>query len=145
MLYSPLVLKAINIAFDAHAGQLDKAGIPYITHPLHVAESMDDEDSTVAAILHDIVEDTAVTPEDLRREGITDYQIEVIRLLTHEDGVPYMEYIEKLSKNETARKVKLSDLRHNMDRGRLITVTEKDEKRFAKYKKAYDFLISMEK
>ncbi len=143
MIYTELTRKAINVAFKAHEGQFDKSGIPYVTHPLHVAEAMDDEDSTVAALLHDVIEDTDYGIEDLRKEGFTEKQLDAVLLLTHDKNVPYMKYIEELSHNEIARKVKLSDLLHNMDKSRLSDRTEKDNERYAKYEKAYEFLSGL--
>ena len=143
MIYTALTRKAINVAFKAHEGQKDRAGIPYVTHPLHLAESMDDEDSTVAALLHDVIEDTDMTLEDLRNEGFTETQLEAVRLLTHEDNVLYMAYVRELGENPLARKVKLADLKHNMDRTRIEHPSEKDEERYAKYQTAYDYLMSI--
>ena len=140
MIYTDLTIKAIKIAFKAHEGSFDRSGIPYVTHPLHVAESMETEDETVAAILHDVVEDTDMTIDDLRKEGFTEEQLEAVRLLTHEDGISYADYVKRLKSNEIARKVKLSDLKHNMDRSRIRNASEKDEIRYKKYEYAYRFL-----
>ena len=99
MIYTELTYKAIKVAFKAHEGQLDKTGLPYILHPIHVAEQMKDEDSCVAAILHDVIEDTDITLEDLRKEGFTEKQLEAVALLTHDLSVDYMDYIIQLSGN----------------------------------------------
>ena len=140
MIYTDLTVKAIKTAFKAHEGAVDRSGLPYITHPLHLAESMDTEDETVAAILHDVVEDTDITIDDLRKEGFTETQLEAVRLLTHEDGISYMDYVKRLKSNPIAKKVKLSDLKHNMDRTRIRNASEKDEARYQKYETAYKYL-----
>lgn len=115
MFYSDNVKKAIKIAYEAHAGQKDQAGYPYFLHPYHLAEQMCDEDSTVVALLHDVVEDTDVTLDDLRREGFDERVIEAISLLTHVKGVPYLDYIARIAKNSLARRVKIADLKHNCE------------------------------
>ena len=111
MLYTPLTKKAIKLAYIAHKDQYDKAGLPYITHPLHLAECMNDEYTTIAALLHDIVEDTDITFDDLSKEFPKDV-IDVLKLLTHQKGVPYMDYIAKIKTNDIAKAVKIADLRH---------------------------------
>ena len=80
MIYTLLTKKAMKIAYDAHKGQFDKNGIPYIYHPIHLAEQMDDENTTCVALLHDVVEDTAITFEDLEKEGFTDKILEALKL-----------------------------------------------------------------
>lgn len=142
MIYTNLTKKAMKIAFDAHREQVDKTGIPYIYHPIHLAEQMDDEISTCAALLHDVVEDTDITFENLEKQGFGDEIISVLKLLTHDDGVDYMEYVGKIKSNPTAIKVKLADLKHNSDLTRLDNVDEYAIKRNEKYKKAIDFLES---
>ena len=118
----------------------DKAGIPYVFHPLLVAESMTDELSTVVALLHDIVEDTPCTFEELE-SMFSKEVVGAIRLMTHEDDDDYFSYIERLSSNRIASMVKISDLKHNSDESRLNNITEKDIKRNLKYKKALDILL----
>lgn len=132
--------KALEIAKNAHKGQVDKAGEPYIMHPITVACSMDTFDGVIVALLHDVVEDSGYTFEDLERYGFSDEIISALKLLTHEKGVPYMEYIKQVKGNDLARKVKMADLSHNMDLSRLPKITEKDEKRLEKYKAALEFL-----
>lgn len=119
MIYTPLVNKALRIAYDAHHGQVDKNGIPYIFHPIHLAESMDDEVSCCAALLHDVAEDTAVTLDDLRKE-FHEAVMEVLTLLTHEKGVDYFDYVRAIKANPIAVKVKLADLAHNSDQTRCV-------------------------
>ena len=140
MLYTPLTKKAMKIAFEAHKNQSDKNGIPYIYHPVHLAEQMDCEDSICVALLHDVVEDTSMTFEDLEVEGFSGEIIEALKLLTHDDAVPYMEYVKEIKKNPIATKVKLADLRHNSDLTRLDEVNEKALKRVEKYKDAIKIL-----
>ena len=144
MIYTEMTRKAVNVAFRAHAGQMDRAGWPYVVHPLMVAEQMTTEDSCVAALLHDVVEDTDVTMEDLRAEGFSETQLEAVALLTRDEKEPYMSYVARLAENPLARQVKLADLRHNMDRTRLAEFTPKDEERFRKYEKAYAYLKEKE-
>ena len=142
MIYTELTKKALALCFEAHKEQTDKTGLPYVFHPFHLAEQMDDELSTVCALLHDVVEDTDYTLADLRATGFPEEVTEVLALLTHADGVPYMEYVEKLSHNRTAKKVKLADLRHNSDLTRLSPdkIDEYALKRTEKYKQAIKFL-----
>lgn len=119
MIYTPLTNKAMKIAYTAHHGQLDYNGIPYIFHPIHLAEAMDDEISCCAALLHDVVEDTDVTMEDLARE-FPDEVIRVLKLLTHEKGVDYFEYVRAIKADPVAVKIKLADLAHNGDQTRCV-------------------------
>ena len=111
-LYTPLINKALKIAYDAHYGQTDKSGTPYIYHPAFLAAQMDTEEEIVTALLHDVVEDTTVTLSDLEREGFPPTVIDAVRLLTHKSG-SYLGGIIGLEKNPIAVKVKLADLRHN--------------------------------
>ena len=143
MIYTDLTKKALRLCFDAHKDQVDKTGLPYVFHPFHLAEQMTDELSTVCALLHDVVEDTSYTFDDLKKMGFPQAVIDVLTLLTHEEGVPYMEYGEKLSVNPTARQVKIADLRHNSDLTRLDTVDEWALKRNEKYKMAMEFLLGL--
>ncbi|MEA4940599.1 MAG: GTP pyrophosphokinase [Christensenella sp.] len=140
MVYTPLTKRAILFAFDAHRGQYDKSGLPYITHPLHVAESMESEDECVVALLHDVLEDTDINVEDLTQMGISDRQIAALRLLCHDDSVPYLEYVQAIRADPIARKVKLADLHHNSDQTRLNMVTAQDAERVEKYNKAIEML-----
>ncbi len=141
MIYTELTRKAMEIACNAHFGQTDKSGFPYIHHPLHLAEQMEDEGSCAAALLHDVVEDTDWTLEGLRSEGIPEEVLTALALLTHEDNVPYMEYVRRIGVNPIAKAVKLADLRHNSDTSRLSVVTEKDLQRVAKYRQAMGILL----
>ena len=121
MIYTPLTIRAMQIAYSAHHGQVDKAGVPYIFHPLHLAESMDEEISCCAALLHDTVEDTEITLKDLAAEFPSEV-VDAVRLLTHEDGTDYFDYVRRIRSNPIAIKVKLADLSHNMDATRFSGV-----------------------
>ena len=141
MSYTELTKKAMKIAYDAHHGQLDKGGLPYVFHPWHLAEQMDDEISTIAALLHDVVEDTDWTLEQLEAEGFPPESMEALGLLTHPEGQPYMEYVAGLRHNSVAVKVKLADLRHNSDFTRLSAVTAGQRARLEqKYAPAFALL-----
>lgn len=128
-----LVEKALQIALDAHSGQVDKAGMPYIMHPIAVASQQKTEDAYVVGLLHDVMEDSAYTEKDLKTQGIPDHIIEALRLLTHDKNEPYMEYIGRIKSNKLAKSVKLADLRHNSDLSRLQHISEDDKKRVEKY------------
>ena len=140
MIYTDLTKKALKLCFKAHKNQVDKAGMPYIFHPFHLAEQMTDEISTVCALLHDVVEDTDCTFEDMLEMGFPQEVVEVLKRLTHKDGVPYMEYVQEIAKNPIAKQVKLADLRHNSDLTRLNAVDEKTLQRVEKYKQAIQLL-----
>ena len=141
MIYTELTKRAMNIAYQAHHGQLDKGGMPYVFHPLHLAEQMDDEVSTIAALLHDVVEDTDWTFEMLEAEGFPEESMAALRLLTHPEGEPYLDYVARLKDNPVAVKVKLADLRHNSDFTRLSSVTADQRERLErKYGPAFALL-----
>ena len=137
MIYTDKTKRAIKLCFEAHAGQVDKSDLPYAHHPLHLAEQMDDEDSTITALLHDVVEDTEYTFDDLETMGFGEPVIDALRLLTHDASVPYLDYVREIAKNHLAKKVKLADITHNSDFSRLDhEPTEIDQKRAEKYRKA---------
>ena len=141
MLYTKTTRLAMSICYEAHAGQLDKAGVPYVFHPIHLAEQMHDEHSTCVALLHDVMEDTDMTPDDLVSAGIPKAYVETLLLLTHEPGTPYLGYIQRLEPDPVARRVKAADIRHNMDLTRLDHApTKRDLSRVARYRKALDIL-----
>jgi len=144
MLYTKLTKKAMKIAFEAHKNQTDKTGMPYIYHPFHLAEQMDDEITTCVALLHDVVEDSDITFVELSREGFSEEIIEALSLLTHDDDIPYMDYIRRIKNNPVAVKVKLADLAHNSDLSRLDVIDEAAKKRNEKYQKARTLLIKKE-
>lgn len=140
MIYTKLTKQALKLCFDAHRDQLDKSGLPYVFHPFHLAEQMTDEISTTVALLHDVVEDTAYTLEDLRTMGFPEEVIGALRLLTHDPAVPYMDYVAAVRRNPVARAVKLADLRHNSDPSRLDSLTQRDLARLEKYRAAIALL-----
>jgi len=132
-----LLEKAIEIAVRAHAGQKTKDGSPYILHPLRLMTRMGTDEERMAAVLHDVVEDTAVTPEDLREAGIPEEVLAAVKLLTHEEGVSYEDYVRRLKPNPVARRVKLADLEDNSDIRRLKGVEDKDLERMRRYHRAW--------
>ena len=134
----------MQLCYEAHKDQVDKSGIPYVFHPIHLAESMNDECSTIAALLHDVVEDTDISIDQLREDGYPEEVLEAIQLLTHKKGEPYMPYVRNLMHNPIARAVKMADLRHNGDLTRLDVVDEKALKRVDKYKEAISILTEAE-
>ena len=144
MIYTPLVKRAILLASDAHRGQYDKGGLPYITHPLHVADQMKTEDECVVALLHDVMEDTGLTEFNLKEWGISDRQIAALKLLCHDESVPYLEYIQRIRIDPIATAVKIEDLKHNSDLTRLNSVTQEDLERVEKYKKALRILQAID-
>lgn len=137
-----LLEKAIKLAVNAHTGQLDKTGQPYILHPLHLMLQMETEAAMITAVLHDVVEDTAVTMADLTKIGLSPSVLEAVRLLTHDkDNVSYLDYIAAINENPLARQVKLADLAHNMDIRRLpAPLTAKDHTRLNRYRQAWQQL-----
>ncbi len=147
MVYTPLTNKALVFAYNVHHGQLDYNGIPFIFHPLHLAEQMDDEISCCAALLHDVVEDTDLTLEDLRKE-FPEEVVQVVALLTHgdnaeRDNLEYFNYIRQIKTHPIAKKVKLADIAHNSDQTR-CTGTGLPPEKLAwwkqKYQKALEIL-----
>lgn len=141
MIYTQATKKAIRLMFDRHMEQTDKSGLPYVFHPFHVAEQMTDENTTVCALLHDILEDTDTTAEELLEMGFKAEVVEAIQLLTHGDGVSYTDYIAAIKANPTARAVKLADLAHNSDITRLPdNPDQRDLDRIERYKRAISFL-----
>lgn len=140
MIYTPQTKKALKLCFEAHKEQTDKSGLPYVFHPFHLAEQMHDEDCTVVALLHDVVEDTPYTLGDLKKAGFSDSVIDALALMTHDDSVPYLDYVWKIRGNRVTRAVKQADLRHNSDLSRLDRITDKDTARLLKYKMAIAIL-----
>jgi len=136
MIYTPLTNKAMQIAYAAHHGQLDYNGIPYIYHPIHLAEQMADEISCCAALLHDVVEDTDVTMAQLTQEFPPEV-MEVLMLLTHEKEVPYFDYVRAIKDHPIAKKIKLADIAHNSDQSRCVG-SHLTEERLAYWKDKYE-------
>lgn len=145
MLYTENTKKAIKIMFEKHKEQVDISKTPYVFHPWHIAEQMNDEDSTIVALLHDVLEDTDTKIEELLQYNFNDKIIEALVLLKHNKDEDYYEYIEKISQNELARKVKLEDLKHNADLTRLNIITEEDLKRQKKYQSCITYLENINK
>lgn len=140
MIYTAKTKKALALCFEAHRDQLDKSGIPYVFHPFHLAEQMQDEDTTIAALLHDVVEDTDYTLADIKKMGFGDSVIDALALLTHDPSVPYIDYVAEIKKNPVAKAVKLADLRHNSDLSRLDSVDDFAIARNEKYLEAIRLL-----
>lgn len=140
MIYTPDTKKALKLCFEAHKNQEDKSGMPYVFHPFHLAEQMQDEKTTIVALLHDLVEDTDYTFDDLRKMGFDDDVITALMLMTHDEAVPYMTYVAQIKPNPIAKAVKLADLKHNSDLSRLDIVDEKALKRKEKYAEAIRLL-----
>lgn len=140
MIYTKMTKKALRICFNAHINQIDKTGMPYVFHPFHLAEQMDDEDSVCVALLHDVVEDTDITFNDLINEGFNENVINALKLLTHIDDTPYMEYVKEIKTNPIAKKVKLADLKHNSDLTRLDLNVDKIPPKLELYKEAITYL-----
>lgn len=140
MIYTQKTKLAQKLCYEKHHGQFDKSGVPYVFHPIHLAEQMEDEDTTIVALLHDIIEDTDCTAELLYEMGFSERVVEAIMLMTHKKGVDYMDYVREIAKNPIARAVKIADLKHNSDLTRLEAVDEKALKRREKYLNALEFL-----
>ena len=140
MIYTPATKEAMKLCYEAHKDQFDYNGIPYVFHPFHIAEQMKDEDSTVVALLHDVVEDTDYSIEDLIAMGFNIRVIEALKLLTHNDDTPYINYLERIKTNELAKTVKIADVLHNADQTRLDVIDEKALYWEQKYKKAMEIL-----
>lgn len=140
MIYTNLTKKAMKIAYNAHLNQVDKSGMPYIFHPIYIAERMDDEESTIVALLHDTIEDSDLTICDLKMEGFSESVIKALECLTHDKNIQYEEYIQRIKDNPLAKKVKKVDLEHNSLLERLEIVDESVMNRLKKYEKAKEML-----
>lgn len=136
MLYTPATKRALRYCLACHEEQLDKTGLPYALHPIHLAEQMRSEDETCAALLHDVMEDCGKTPDDLRGIGMCERVVEALTLLTHDPSLPYLDYVRRLRDNPVARAVKIADLRHNSQLARLDEVRPRDVERLRKYMEA---------
>lgn len=135
--------RAIAIAAASHEGQKDRAGAPYVFHPLRMMLSLDTLEERMAAVLHDVVEDTPVTLEQLREEGFPQAVVEAVNALTKRKREDYEAFIRRLAPNPIARQVKLADLRDNCDLSRIAQPTEKDQERIEKYRRAIKYLESL--
>ena len=140
MIYTEKTKKALKLCFEAHKEQTDKSGMPYVFHPFHLAEQMKTEETTIVALLHDLVEDTDYTIDDLINMGFDKTVTDAIDLMTHTDGIDYMDYVRMIKKNPIAKAVKLADLKHNSDLTRLDVIDEKALIRREKYLEAIALL-----
>lgn len=142
--YEVLYKRAVEIATKAHEGQKDKGGNPYINHPLAVAASLKEPEHKIIAVLHDVLEDSEMTAQDLFAEGFPPDVVEAICVLTHNksDALSYEDYIYLVQKNSLARAVKIADITHNLDLSRIPNPTHYDHKRCEKYKRALRYLQS---
>ena len=138
----PTLEDAIRLAVEAHHGQRDKVGQPYILHPLRVMFRLTTEAEQIVGVLHDVVEDTKYTFDDLRRLGYSEQILEALDGVTRRESESYEEFVLRSKKNPIARKVKLADLDDNMDPRRMIGVTDKDMERLARYRKAWAVLTA---
>lgn len=147
MIYTKLTVKAMKIAYQAHHGQTDVNGVPYIFHPYHIAEQMNDEITTCAALLHDVAEDTNITLDELKNEFPPEV-INALRLLTHNDGADYFDYIRAIKSDPVAKAVKLADITHNSDQSRIVDKTAVSQDKIKawhiKYETAYRILTGKE-
>jgi (p)ppGpp synthase/HD superfamily hydrolase len=134
---SDLLEKAISLAVTAHRGQRDRYGAPYILHPLRVMSRVHSVTEKIIAILHDVVEDTEWTFEELKRDGFPDSVLAALDCLTKREEEDYEEFVKRSESNVLARSIKLADLEDNMDLRRLSAVTEQDKQRLEKYVKAW--------
>ena len=139
-----LLEKALAIAIEAHRGQRDRCGAPYITHPLRVMHRLTSTDQQIVAILHDVVEDTPWTFDDLRREGFPEPILEALDCLTKREREPYEDFVRRSVGNELARAVKLADLEDNMDPRRSPASSQQEIDRHAKYVRAWRFLKGLD-
>ena len=142
MIYTETTKKALKLSFEAHKDQTDKGGLPYVYHPFHLAEQMKSEEAVVVALLHDVVEDTDRSLDDIRAQGFPESVIDALALLTHDKETPYFDYVARVKTNPIAREVKLADLEHNADLSRLDKVEEKDKARAEKYRQAVALLLN---
>ena len=137
-----LLEKAIRIAVEAHHGQKDRYGAPYILHPMRVVQRLRTPSEKTVGILHDVVEDTDWTFEKLSGEGFSEQIIKALKAVTKKDGEDYESFVKRSAANPLAKRVKLADLEDNMDLRRMPAVTEKDLPRLQKYVKAWKFLTA---
>ena len=136
----PMLELALSIATEAHKGQFDKAGIDYVEHPIYVASQVDTEEEKAVALLHDVIEDSPFTAEELLLAGLSETVVTAVQVLSKKKRQDYQTYLKTVKSNPLARVVKLADLKHNSDLSRLSSVTDKDLERLEKYKKAIDYL-----
>lgn len=139
-----MIIKAMKLSEKAHEGQKDKAGEDYFLHPLTVAFTLSNngygDEYIITGLLHDIIEDTSYTSDDLIKEGFSSEVIKALKLLTHQKEIPYTDYIKEIKKNPIARAVKIADLLHNSDASRLTQLSASDKMRMEKYRMATEYL-----
>lgn len=135
---------AIKLAADAHAGQVDKAGQPYILHPLRVMLAMKTDDERIVAVLHDVVEDSPISCDELQqRYGFSPLIVQAVAALTRGRGEYYFDFIRRLAPNPIARAVKIADIRDNLDPNRKVTGDAQAGIRQEKYQRALDMLLQI--
>jgi (p)ppGpp synthase/HD superfamily hydrolase len=133
--------RAIGIAAEAHAGQVDKAGAPYVLHPLRIMLRMSSIDERIVTVLHDVCEDCpGWTFERFRKDGFPDYIIEALQSVTKRDGEDYEDFVRRAAANPIGRRVKLADMKDNMDLSRIATPSEKDFQRIEQYRRGVDLI-----
>ena len=137
--------RAIAIAAKVHAGQVDKAGAPYILHPIRVMMKVSTPEERIAAVLHDVIEDSDHTFEGLRREGFSEEIVEAIDALTRRREESYMEFVTRAGANPIARRVKIADLEDNCDLSRIKDPKERDYKRLEKYREALRVFMQIDR
>ena len=137
---SNLIEDAVSLALWAHAGQQDKAGAPYILHAMRVASRMESQESIITALLHDTIEDSDLTLDELRQRGYPQPVLAALECLTKRDDEVYDDYLERVRANELARRVKLADLADNVNLARIEKPSQADHERLTKYERAIDFL-----
>lgn len=142
MFYTDAIKQAMILAYDAHKDQVDKSGLPYIYHPFYLATQMKTEETIIVALLHDVVEDTHYTFENIENKGFSAKIIDALRLLKHDKSEDYLDYIHRIKPNDIARTVKLADLRHNSDESRLDFIDDKAKERLSKYAASIKILES---
>lgn len=137
-----MLIKAFIIAARAHRGQKDKGGKAYIFHPLNVALRSKGRQEKIVALLHDVVEDTSITTDDLKNAGFSNEVVNAVSAITKIRGEAYEAYLNRVKSDRIARAVKIADLQHNSDLSRLKTITERDKQRQARYKRSIEFLLA---
>lgn len=136
----PTIEDALALALDAHRGQVDKAGAPYILHPLRVMLSQPDDAGKIVGLLHDVVEDSDYTFDDLQRMGYDETIIAALDCVTSRPDEDYMTFVERAKANPIARRVKLADIEDNMDIRRIAVLSIKDIERLQRYRAAWTLL-----
>ncbi len=134
---------ALNLALNAHTGQKDKAGQPYVLHPLRIMHQMDTDEERIVALLHDVIEDSQYSDKDLIRHGIPENIVNTVMILSKNENENYEAFINKISKNKLAVKIKKADIIDNLNLLRLQAINSKEIKRIKKYHKAWKALDNL--